>query len=488
MYLTLLRHEIKNFFRNPSFATNLVFKILMWIGWFFLALYFVGAAFLLFFYAQEDLEVNPAEFASRWFIYLWLADLAGRFIIQQMPTNNIKPYLTLNITKKKLVNYSIIKTFLSFFNWSYLLVFIPFFVLLVTHGYSFLSAMTWCLSLLCLLIFNNFVNILLNGKKYLAAVLAAIGAAFYFLEYYDIFSITDYSSQIFFAFYEKPWLVFVPILALAGVAIAAYRLIYSTFYLDSGLKGKNTEAKVQNIKFLDKYGVLGSFLKNDIRLILRNKYPRQVLFTGVLFLFYGMFIYVSETYQSLWFKFLAGLIVTGGFSMTFGAKVPSWDSAHYPLMLTQNVSYKEYLESKWWLMVIATAISIVLASFYLLIDVEYYLIILVAGIYNLGVNSHLTLLGGAYVKSPVDLNAKAKSFGDKNAFNLRSMLLSFPKMILPMAVFLLLYFFVNSTAALIAIALMGVLGFLLKNKIFDIIIKTYKSEKYMTLQAYKNNG
>jgi hypothetical protein len=84
--------------------------------------------------------------------------------------------------------------------------------------------------------------------------------------------------------------------------------------------------------------------------------------------------------------FFAGIFVSGGFLITFGQFVPSWDSAYYQLMMTQNIPYKGYLSSKWWLMVIATMTTLV-ASFYLYFGWQTYLTIVVGGIYNIGVNS-----------------------------------------------------------------------------------------------------
>jgi hypothetical protein len=58
--------------------------------------------------------------------------------------------------------------------------------------------------------------------------------------------------------------------------------------------------------------------------------------------------------------------------------------------MTQNIPYKGYLSSKWWLMVIATIVTLV-ASFYLYFGWQTYLTIVVGGIYNIGVNSQLVL-------------------------------------------------------------------------------------------------
>src|SRR5690606_35833526 len=127
--------------------------------------------------------------------------------------------------------------------------------------------------------------------------------------------------------------------------------------------------------------------------------------------------------------------VSGGFLFTFGQFVPSWDSSYYQLMMSQNIQYKEYLSSKWWLIVIATVVSALLASFYLVFGWKIYMLILVGAIYNIGVNSHLVLYGGAYVKTPIDLSSTKGAFGDKQAFNIKTLLISVPKLLVPMLLY-----------------------------------------------------
>jgi xanthosine utilization system XapX-like protein len=59
-------------------------------------------------------------------------------------------------------------------------------------------------------------------------------------------------------------------------------------------------------------------------------------------------------------------------------------------------------------------------------------------------------------------------------------------MLLPMVVFALMQYFFGITAGVVSIAILGLIGFLLREKIFDIIVRHYKVEKYSTLDAFKN--
>jgi hypothetical protein len=55
-----------------------------------------------------------------------------------------------------------------------------------------------------------------------------------------------------------------------------------------------------------------------------------------------------------------------------------------------------------------------------------------------------------------------------------------------MGVFALSKYFFGITAGVVSIAVFGLAGFFLREKIFDIIVKQYKREKYSTLDAFKN--
>ena len=257
--------------------------------------------------------------------------------------------------------------------------------------------------------------------------------------------------------------------------------------LDEGLAKKSEEAKTENFNWLNQFGTLGTFLKNDIKLIKRNKRSRTTVIMSVVFLFYG-FLFFNNPAQPAVMGIFAGIFVSGGFLFTFGQFVPSWDSAYYQLMMSQNIQYKEYLSSKWWLMVIATLISTLLASLYLYLGWHTYLLILVGAIYNIGVNSHLVLLGGAFVKTPIDLSMATKAFGDKQAFNVKTMLLAIPKLLFPVLLYGLGKLFFNENIGLLFVVITGIIGFALRSKVFQMIEGIYKSEKYATIAAYKQKN
>jgi len=488
MFLTFLRLEIKSFFRGASVGMNLAMKILRFIGIIYFMACLAGGAFAAFYYIQEEMHQDPLKVVSKFLIIAWAADLILKYIWQEMPTQNIKPFLTQNIPKNTLVNYMLAKTFLSALSWLNSLFFVTFSIIAMFNGYSIVGVLAWFIGISLLFYLNNFINILFNNKEMVVIVIGCIFAAVAGLAYYDIVPMLSYSEKFFYNFYQSPYFIVIAVILFSGLWKICFNYVRKEFYLDQGLEAKKQLGKTENIAFLNKYGVIGTFINNDIKMLRRNKVTKGILIGSFLFLFYGLLMYTSVIYKTSAMMIFMGLFVTGGFQFLFGQRVPAFDSSYYPLMMTLNVPYKEYLKAKWWLINIVTAASIIVALIYAYFGWEIYLTFFAAGLYNIGVNSQLTLWSGAFNKTQIDLNSKEKRIGQKNSFNLKAILLLIPKMLLPMGVFALSKYFFGMTAGVVSIAALGLVGFLFREKMFDIIVKQYKSEKYSTLDAFKNKG
>ncbi len=478
--------EWKSFFRSASFGTNVVLKVFMvLLALYFMAM-FLGLGFGIF-PLLEDMGLNPFSTVNKYLIYYFVFDLVIRFFMQKMPVMNIRPLLALPINRNTIVHFALAKTSISFFNLLHAFFFIPFSIMLVLNNYSLPSLIFWHLGIFGIIYANNFINVLLNNKDSIFYPILALVVGCGIAQYYKVFDITIYTAPFFEGLYKTSYLAMLPIVIAAAWYYFAFKFFKNNLNLDEGLATKSAVAKTENFNWLNRFGTLGTFLKNDIKMIKRNKRSRTTVLMSFLFLFYG-FIFFNNPTQPAVMGIFAGIFVSGGFLFTFGQFVPSWDSAYYQLMMSQNIQYKEYLSSKWWLVVIATAISTFLASFYLFFGWHTYLLVLVGAIYNIGVNSHLVLLGGAFVKTPIDLSTATKAFGDKQAFNMKTMLLTIPKLLLPILLYGLGKSFFNDTTGLLFVAVAGVLGFAFRGKVFNWIEKIYKTEKYETIAAYKQKN
>ncbi len=478
--------EWKQFKRSSYFQKGLAIKILMFLG----VLYFGGIAVFLggiaYFALKKMLpEQDPITVVNNFLIFWFMADLLLRFFMQQLPVMNVKPYMVIPVNRPTIIHYLLGRTSIHFFNFLSLLMFLPFSVVLIVQDYPVINVICWFIAMLSITLVLNFTNFLINKSNSVFYSLLTVLASFVALKMYNIFDVTIYFGQAFNALYNMPYLVLLPIALLVVIYKLNFNYVKSDFYLDGAISQKIKEADGLELNFLNRFGKTSTFLKNDIKLIMRNARPKQVMMMSFMFLFYGLVFYTQQTYKDMPAVLaFASIFITGGFLLSFGQLVPSWDSEYYKMLMSQNIPYRQYLESKWYLMVFAVFVSFILATPYLYFGVDIYLMILAGAFFNIGVNSFITLLGGALNRVPVELNTKAKAFSNTNGFNPTQLLIGLPKMLLPMLLFYVPYKLINFNAGLLVLGLSGVLGFVFKNAIFNLIERLYQKGKYKTIAAF----
>ncbi len=479
--------EWKQFSRASYFQKGIAIKILLG----FAVLYFGGAALMLggslFFILKKTIpNLDPIVIVNNYIIYWFLFDLAIRFFLQQLPVMNVKPLMVIPIHKNTIIHYLLGKTTISFFNFIPLFIFFPFSIVLIAKGYPAANVIFWFLSVVFLTLSNNLVNFLINKNNTVFYVLLSALVIFAGLEYYNIFKISTPIGVAFNALYQHPYLVFIPLFMMLGLYVLVFQYIKKGFYLDDTVSKKVKEVHASDLSWMNRFGSIAPFLKNDVKLIWRNARPKQVMLMSFVFLFYGLIFYTQPTYQKMpAFLAFASMFVTGGFLMTFGQLVPSWDSEYYKMLMSQNIPYKKYLESKWYLMVVAVAISFVLSTPYLYFGWKIFAMIAAGALFNIGLNSFITLFGGALNRVPIELNVKAKAFSNTNGFNPTQMLIALPKLLLPMLLFYVPYKLINFNAGLIVLALSGVLGIIFRDFFLTKIENIYQKGKYKTIAAYE---
>jgi len=486
MIKRFLSFEWKQFSRSSYFKKGIAIKIVMALA----VLYFAGMALLfggaLYFILKKALPtIDPMTTVNSYLLYWFLFDFMLRYFMQQLPVMNIKPLMNIPVKRNTVIYYLLGKTSLSFFNILPLFIVVPFTTVLLFQGYPIIQVLVWLVSFVIITLSINFLNFLVNKNNVVFYVVLALVAVLGVLEYYAIYKISEPVGYAFNYMYAHPYLVVLPILVLVGLFKATFKFIKKGFYLDDAISKKVKEVSSNDLSWLNRFGAVAPFLKNDIKLIVRNVRPRQVMMMSFMFLFYGLVFYTQETYREMpAILAFASMFITGGFLMTFGQHVPSWDSEYYKLLMSQNIPYKTYLESKWYLMVVAVLFSFILSTPYIYFGWDILGMIAAGAVFNIGLNSFLTLFGGALNRVPIELNVKAKAFSNTNGFNPTQLLIGLPKFLLPMLIFYVPYKLISFNAGLIALALVGVLGIALKPYIFNLIEGVYQKGKYKTIAAF----
>jgi hypothetical protein len=182
------------------------------------------------------------------------------------------------------------------------------------------------------------------------------------------------------------------------------------------------------------------------------------------------------------FLIFASLFVTGGFVMNFGQFIPAWDSAYYKMLMSQNIKYRLFLESKWYLMVVMTFVLYIVSIPYIYFGVDKFLMITAGAIYNIGFNSILLLYAGSFNRKRIDLDKSA--FANYQGTSATQFVVIIPILALPMLLFWIFKTTVSFNAGILSIALVGLLTSVFKKYLMNFIERKYIKDKYAAIHAF----
>ncbi|MGB0837513.1 MAG: DUF5687 family protein [Flavobacteriaceae bacterium] len=476
----------KKFFRSAYWKKSLAANIFMG----FLALYFIvvflglGISVYPILYKLNP-EIDPFVQLNSFLAYWVLGDLVFRYFFQKIPILDVKSFLLLNISKSRIISYILNKSMLSFFNILPLFFIIPFCLISGFEGeIEGWRVAIWGLSIWSISLLNNFINFLAEKNNFFFGVVLAALLLFVINRYLGFYPLDALWGDLFMSFAFQPILVLIPLIAVAGLYKVSRNIVGQSLYLDEGLTESSAEIKTSDLDFMNSFGTVAPFLKNDIRLIWRNKRPRTLFLMSFVFVFYGLIFFSQDIYKDMsGVLIFASIFTTGGFAINFGQFIPAWDSKYYPMLMTQQTSYHDYLNSKFILMFVSVVVLLILATPYFLMGWQIYALIFVGALYNMGVNITFLLWAGAYIKKPIDLDGPA--VGNMQGSSVNQFLMVIPMLGVPAGLGSLLEFLFSFEVAIGSIAVLGVLGILIKPYLLLKISKLYTKRKYQTLDAFK---
>ncbi len=486
MIRRFLSLEWKQYFRSSYWQTSIALKIIMVFFALYLLISFLALGIGGYYVLEKQFpDQDPLGIINSLLVFGILGDLIFRYLMQKLPVMNIKPMLHLPIKKNTLVHYVLTKSSFSFFNFMPLFFYIPFGVVLIKEGYDLSGVLGWIFAMIFIVQAANFLNFLVNKNNVVFWTIASLVVAFSALQKFGILDIRYYSQQIFDCIYTTPLLAIVPLIATIGLYIINYKQLRTKVYLDEAVSVKAKEAKTAELSWVEKLGDTAPFIKNDMRLIWRNKRTKTVFFMSFVFLLYGLLFFTNPIYEEKMPAFLvfAAIFITGGFAMNYGQFVPAWDSSYYKMLMSQNIRYREFLNSKWFLMVSMTGILYILSIPYLYFGLDKFLLITAGAVFNIGFNSLFMLYAGSFNRKRIDL--EKSGFSNMQGTSATQFLIVIPLMGFPVLLFWIFSQLINFNAGIIAMVIVGLIGFIFKNYFMNIIEKRYQKVKYEAISAFE---
>ncbi len=488
MFTQFFKLEWKQYFRSSYWQKGLALKIIMGFFALYMMVSFAFAGVGAFFLIKKQIPgADPLQVVNSFLLFAFIGDLIFRYMMQKLPVMDIKPLLILPVKKNKLVHYVLGKSVFSAFNIFSLFFYIPFASVLIIQDYNTAGVLGWLFSMILLTQCANFINFIINKNNVAFWSLAIVLSGTIALQYYDLYNVRGLSQSLFDGLVENPVFTAIPLGILILLYMVNFKALKKQLYLDSAIKEKVKEANTSDLSWANRFGEMAPFIKNEIRLIWRNKRTKTVFLMSFLFVLYGLIFFPQKTYQDMPAMLVfASLFVTGGFALNYGQFIPAWESAYYKMLMSQNISYRKYLESKWFLMSIMTLILFILATPYIYFGLDKYLMIAAGALFNIGFNTLILLYAGSFNRKQIDLNASG--FGNTQGTSAKQFIIIIPIMILPVGIFYGFYFFFGLNIGLLAIALLGLIGLVSKNYFMKLITQKYIRDKYEAVAAFNQKA
>lgn len=482
----LFIHQCKEKVRSPFWQKNIFLNILLGV----LGLYLMLNLVVISLFADKLLleiykDSNVVEVFTGLLFYYFSFDLILRFFFQQLPTISIQPYLTLPIKKSKLLHYPILKSATSFFNVLAVLLFLPFFIKNIYSTQPFQFSLTWIILVLSFIAVNNFLNFSLKkyfSKKPLRTLLITAGLGLIiFLDIAKIISFSWYFSQGIYYLSKNAYLIVLPILMVVLSYYFAYVFMKNNAYIEDSQN--RVIKKSTGLSILDQYGEIGQLIGIELKMILRNKRPKSLLYISCAFFLYGFMLYKKENMDNYLILSFTGLLLPSIFSINYGQYLFSWESSFFDSILVSRITPYNYIKSKHVFFTIASTLGYLIILPYAFISYKIALINAAFLLFNIGITSIILLFFCTFNSSYIDLGKG--QFMNYQGTGVTQFLVIIPIMGLPFLIYFIFKILGGLDYYYYAIAIFGFLGIALNKYLLQLIVSQFVKRKYKMALGFR---
>jgi hypothetical protein len=411
MVKVFLSHGLKKSWRSVSASRELATTLLLT----FFAIMLSGYILALGFYLDDIIinglgQADAFGFLSKLLIYYFLFDFMFRYLMQNVPILEIRPYLHLPVKRFMIIHFLLGKSVFHVFNAFVLLLFSPFAFSVVAVQSGGFAAVSWLASLWFISVAIHYVVILykvklddtFRGVAGLIAVITLLAIS----DYNQWFKLSDVSAVVFGNAINGFLFPVASFSLLCMTYIINYKVFLQSIYPEEVAPDKVSRfGQRAEFGFLKQFGSLGDWIALEIKLILRNKRPRTILFLSTLFLLYGLIFYDEPKYteEMPGVLLFVGTFVTGIFMINYGQYLYSWQAVHFDFTVTRPVSMKQFVEAKYWLLGTVTILCFLLTIPYVFFGWKILMINTVMLLFNLGVNIFVIMNVGMWSPKRLDL-------------------------------------------------------------------------------------
>jgi hypothetical protein len=183
------------------------------------------------------------------------------------------------------------------------------------------------------------------------------------------------------------------------------------------------------------------------------------------------------------FSLFVATFITGAFMINYGQLLFSWQGSHFDFTLTRPISFRHFIESKYWLLSATMLIAFVLSLPYAYFGWKIILVHLAIMLFNMGINVFIMMNIAMWGPKRIDL--KNGDLFNYEGIGAAQYVMAFPILLAPYVFYLPFNFMVSSEVGILAVGLAGLAGLALRPYLINITAKRLENRKYLIAAGFR---
>ena len=476
--------------RNPMYDKNRFGKYAMyamaafWAGY----LIFFGTTFA---FAFDTNSMEPYHIMNSGLIFILALDFILRFPLQKTPTQEVKPYLLLPVKRNTVIDFLLIRSGLSSYNFFWLFLFVPFAIITLPKFFGIWGVITYCTGIWLLMVFNNYWFLLcrtLIGERlwWICLPVLVYGGIAAGLLIPDKSPIGDFFINLGEGYIKGNLLAFVGTLVAIIILWFINRKMMAGLVYDELNKVEDTKVNASEYKFFEKYGEVGEYMRLELKMLLRNKVCKNSLrMVIIVVVAFSLILGFTDIYDGTGMKNFITVYNFAIFGILFLLQIMSYEGNYIDGLMSRKESIYSLLRAKYMLYSIGILLPLILSIPAMVMGKIEVLTAFSWAIFTIGFIYFCLLQMAVYNTKTVPLNVKLA--GRQNTGTGLQNLISFATFGIPLLLYAVLKMTIGETATawmLLAIGLVFILTsrFWLKN-VYDRFMK----RRYKNMEGFRDS-
>ncbi|SEA36794.1 hypothetical protein SAMN05216462_1275 [Xylanibacter ruminicola] len=306
LYRLLRKNTNLSYKRSPAFEQNKWAKLLIYLGAGMFALYLIMYGCIVGMAAKGEAGMMLA-FAP----FYMAIDFLLRFIVQTTPGMMVKPYILQPISRYTAIECFLIGEHVSGYNLLWLCMFVPYSIIQLFAGESFVLVLLELVTCELLMVLNSQIYLFFRTLINRSVLWLIPGLVFYALPFTPLMlspkadtfdKMVDMIIAQGLSWYALP----IVLLVICGLFFVNRHMQFIFVYEEISKKTERALKHVSEFAFFNRFGLVGEYLKIELKSNIRNKTMRtRCIYSLCAVIAFSLLvayttIYDSELMQNFW--------------------------------------------------------------------------------------------------------------------------------------------------------------------------------------------